>query len=61
MRQDFESGIKSMIGELYEEDPQSAEQMMNWLFEGERDASAGKRAGGADCNGIYREGNRVSL
>lgn len=42
VRQDFESGIKSMIGELYEEDPQSAEQMMNWLFEGERDASAGK-------------------
>lgn len=42
VRQDFESGIKSMIGELYEEDPQSADQMMNWLFEGERDASAGK-------------------
>lgn len=42
VRQDFESGIKSMIGELYEEDPQSAEQMMNWLFEGERDASAEK-------------------
>ena len=42
VRQDFESGIKSMIGELYEGDPQSAEQMMNWLFEGERDASAGK-------------------
>lgn len=42
VRQDFESGIKSMIGELYEEDPQSAEQMMNWLFEGEREASAGK-------------------
>lgn len=42
VRQYFESGIKSMIGELYEEDPQSAEQMMNWLFEGERDASAGK-------------------
>ena len=42
VRQDFESGIKSMIGELYEEDPQSAEQMMNWLFEGEQDASAGK-------------------
>lgn len=42
VRQDFESGIKSMIGELYEEDPQSAVQMMNWLFEGEQDAAAEK-------------------
>ena len=42
VRQDFESGIKSMIGELYEEDPQSAEQMMNWFFEGKRDVAAEK-------------------
>ena len=41
VRQEYEEGIKSMIGTLYETDAESAEQMMNWLFEGERDAAYG--------------------
>lgn len=36
VRQDYEEGLKSMIGRLYEEDQESAEQMMGWLFKGER-------------------------
>ena len=31
-----------MIGRLYEEDPESAEQMMGWLFEGERGGAVEK-------------------
>ena len=42
VRQDYEEGLKSMIGRLYEEDPESAEQMMGWLFEGERGGAVEK-------------------
>lgn len=42
VRQDYEEGLKSMIGRLYEEDPESAEQMMGWLFEGERGSAVEK-------------------
>ena len=38
----YEEGLKSMIGRLYEEDPESAEQMMGWLFEGERGGAVEK-------------------
>lgn len=42
VRQNYEEGLKSMIGRLYEEDPESAEQMMGWLFEGERGGAVEK-------------------
>ena len=42
VRQDYEEGLKSMIGRLYEEDQESAEQMMGWLFEGERGGAVEK-------------------
>lgn len=42
VRQDYEEGLKSMIGRLYEEDPESAEQMMGWLFEGEHGGAVEK-------------------
>lgn len=42
VRQDYEEGLKSMIGRLYEEDPESAEQMMGWMFEGERGGAVEK-------------------
>lgn len=42
VRQDYEEGLKSMIGRVYEEDPESAEQMMGWLFEGERGGAVEK-------------------
>ena len=42
VRQDYEESLKSMIGRLYEEDPESAEQMMGWLFEGERGGAVEK-------------------
>ena len=42
VRQNYEEGLKSMIGRLYEEDQESAEQMMGWLFEGERGGAVEK-------------------
>ena len=42
VRQDYEEGLKSMIGRVYEEDQESAEQMMGWLFEGERGGAVEK-------------------
>ena len=42
VRQDYEEGLKSMIGRLYEADPESAEQMMGWLFEGEHGGAVEK-------------------
>lgn len=42
VQQNYEEGLKSMIGRLYEEDPESAEQMMGWLFEGERGGAVEK-------------------
>lgn len=42
VRQDYEEGLKSMIGRLYEEDQESAEQMMGWLFVGERGGAVEK-------------------
>ena len=39
VRLEYEEGIKSMIGTLYEKEAESAEQKMNWLLEGGRDAA----------------------
>ena len=56
VRQEYEEGIKSMIGTLYETDAESAEQMMNWLFEGERDAAYGKGQEALSAMGYTEKG-----
>ena len=56
VRQEYEEGIKSMIGTLYETDAESAEQMMNWLFEGEQDEAAGKGLEALSAMGYTEKG-----